>query len=176
MQVVNMTVIFSLDNRLDLSKVEEAIPDSIYNPHTFSAVKVRELQTNYSALIFNSGKVVITGVTSEEKASIAAHHLYEGLSSVFQLNFGNLEVKNMVGSFVLSHQVNLISFYNCFKGRCSYEVELFPALFYKPKDIRGTVTIFRTGRINITGVRSYTELDLIEFHIKQILINHAILN
>ena len=158
MEIVNMTVLFDLNNKIDLWKLVEVLPDAIYNPHTFSGAKIRELQPNYSALVFCSGKVVITGTTSMAKANAAASHLVGMLEDDFDVSFGTLIVKNLVASFHHGRRVDLVEFYNKHKKESSYEIELFPALFYKPKHIKGTITIFSTGRINLTGVRTFEDL------------------
>ena len=160
-----MTVMFDLESRFDPRKVVEAIPDSIYNPHKFSGVKVYNLQPFYSALVFNSGKVTITGVTSMEHAEKAARHLYESLRTHINVRYGSLEICNFVGSMKIDSPIHLINFYNSHREFSSYEVELFSGLFYKPCKVNGTITLFRTGQINLTGVRTYQEMELLKNHI-----------
>jgi transcription initiation factor TFIID TATA-box-binding protein len=57
---------------LDLRKIALSCRNAEYNPKRFAAVIIRIRDPKTTALIFNSGKMVITGAKSEEQSNIAA--------------------------------------------------------------------------------------------------------
>jgi len=73
---------------LDLRQIALQARNCEYNPRRFAAVIMRhrdalkpELRT--TALIFRSGKVVVTGAKSEELAETAAKHFSKILKKLF---------------------------------------------------------------------------------------------
>jgi TATA-box binding protein (TBP) (component of TFIID and TFIIIB) len=57
-------------NSIPLEQLEE--PNSIYEPEQFPAAIVRSTNPKASYLLFNSGKIIITGVKTEEELQEAA--------------------------------------------------------------------------------------------------------
>ena len=58
--------------RLDLKDIVTRSRNSEYNPKRFAAVVMRIREPKSTALIFQAGKIVITGARSEDNAWIAA--------------------------------------------------------------------------------------------------------
>jgi transcription initiation factor TFIID TATA-box-binding protein len=59
-QVRNIVATISLDKSLNLKKLVKNIPNSIYEPDVFVALRYK-IKEGQSALIFSSGKIVIAG-------------------------------------------------------------------------------------------------------------------
>ena len=57
---------------LDLSKIANQTRNAEYNPRRFAAVIMRIREPKSTALIFSSGKMVVTGAKGEEQAKRAA--------------------------------------------------------------------------------------------------------
>jgi transcription initiation factor TFIID TATA-box-binding protein len=62
----------NLDCQLDLPKVNFRTRNSEYNPKRFCGVVMRLRDPRATALIFSSGKVVVTGVRHEQNAVLAS--------------------------------------------------------------------------------------------------------
>ena len=58
--------------KLDLRKIALSVRNAEYNPKRFAAVIIRIREPKTTALVFSSGKMVITGAKSEEKSYTAA--------------------------------------------------------------------------------------------------------
>ena len=70
--IQNVVATFNVGCPLDLKGIAMSSRNSEYNPRRFSAVIARQRDPRATALIFASGKVVITGARSEENARLAA--------------------------------------------------------------------------------------------------------
>ena len=68
--VRNIVALLTLPNPIPLEQLEE--PNSIYEPEQFPAVIVKSNEPKATYLIFNSGKIIISGVKTEEELEEAA--------------------------------------------------------------------------------------------------------
>lgn len=59
-------------NELDLRKINFCTRNTEYNPSRFKGLVMRIREPKTTALIFRSGKIVVTGAKSEEAALLAA--------------------------------------------------------------------------------------------------------
>jgi transcription initiation factor TFIID TATA-box-binding protein len=68
--VRNIVALLTLPNPIPLEQLEE--PNSIYEPEQFPAAIVKSNEPKATYLIFNSGKIIISGVKTEEELEEAA--------------------------------------------------------------------------------------------------------
>merc|ERR1719393_151791 len=68
----NVVATVNLGCKLDLKVIALQARNSEYNPKRFAAVIMRIREPKTTALIFSSGKMVVTGAKSEEAARTAA--------------------------------------------------------------------------------------------------------
>ena len=68
--VRNIVALLTLPNPIHLEQLEE--PNSIYEPEQFPAAIVKTAAPKATYLIFSSGKIIISGVKTEEKIQEAA--------------------------------------------------------------------------------------------------------
>ena len=71
-ELQNIVSTANLSIKLDLRKIALNCRNAEYNPKRFAAVIIRIRDPKTTALIFSSGKMVITGAKSEEQSQIAA--------------------------------------------------------------------------------------------------------
>lgn len=57
---------------LDLMKINFCTRNSEYNPQRFSGIVMRIREPQTTALVFQSGKMVVTGARCEDDSSLAA--------------------------------------------------------------------------------------------------------
>ena len=69
----------------------------------------------------------------------------------------NFSLRNMVLSYAVGRAINLVEFYDRHKSKCSYEVELFPGLIYRSQSPKVTFTLFASGKVNATGIKTENE-------------------
>ena len=68
----NIVATVNLDCRLDLKTVALHARNAEYNPKRFAAVIMRIREPKTTALIFASGKMVVTGAKSEDDSKLAS--------------------------------------------------------------------------------------------------------
>ncbi len=68
----NIVATVNLDCKLDLKTIALHARNAEYNPKRFAAVIMRIRDPKTTALIFSSGKMVVTGAKSEEMSRLAA--------------------------------------------------------------------------------------------------------
>lgn len=68
----NVVATVNLGTKLDLQKIALKTRNAEFNPQRFSAVIMRIREPKATALIFSSGKMVVTGAKSEDASRLAA--------------------------------------------------------------------------------------------------------
>ena len=68
----NIVATVNLDCRLDLKTIALHARNAEYNPKRFAAVIMRIREPKTTALIFASGKMVVTGAKSEDDSKLAS--------------------------------------------------------------------------------------------------------
>ena len=80
-QVRNLVANTDFKKLLDIEKMARTIPKSMYEPEIFAGL-IHRIQGSVVALIFNSGKVIITGSKTIEEINSAYFHLKEFFDEV----------------------------------------------------------------------------------------------
>jgi len=82
---------------LDLKTIAMHARNAEYNPKRFSAVIMRIREPKTTALIFKSGKMVVTGAKSEEQARQAARKYARIVQKLdFPARFTDFKIQNIV--------------------------------------------------------------------------------
>ncbi|XP_049420342.1 uncharacterized protein LOC125881297 [Epinephelus fuscoguttatus] len=160
--IVNVISTVKLGCRLDLSFIARNAWNVEFNPmvlilfQKFKALFMRIREPQSTAVIYESGIVVCTGTKSEEQSRLAARKFARKVQKLgFPARFLNFRIQNMVASYK-SLPINLEQMAS--HEHCSYEPELFQALFYS--GIPGVViTITTKGKIVLTGAKSRAEIE-----------------
>ncbi len=76
----------------------------------------------------------------------------------YDVNISYGKIENMVGSIDCGIDLDLTSLASKIGSKASFETELFPGLIYT-LHIECKVTLFRSGKINITGAKCEEELN-----------------
>eukprot|EP00326_Haptolina_ericina_P035395 CAMPEP_0181255040 /NCGR_PEP_ID=MMETSP1096-20121128/48932_1 /TAXON_ID=156174 ORGANISM="Chrysochromulina ericina, Strain CCMP281" /NCGR_SAMPLE_ID=MMETSP1096 /ASSEMBLY_ACC=CAM_ASM_000453 /LENGTH=162 /DNA_ID=CAMNT_0023353131 /DNA_START=196 /DNA_END=681 /DNA_ORIENTATION=+ len=129
----NVVATCNLAVELDLKRIAMQARNAEYNPKRFSAVIMRVREPKTTALIFKSGKVVVTGAKSEEQARSAARKYARIIQKVGFDNakFKDFKIQNIVGSCDVKFPIRLEGIMYKHSLYSSYEPELFPGLIYR---------------------------------------------
>lgn len=150
---------------LDLDKICEILPASSYDRKKFAAMTIRLHDPNCTILLFSSGKLVVTG----------GKNWYESiLSCLFLRNFlqenivGNIfflrccEVQNIVAHVEIIQDkryfLNIDAMYAELNLQCTFQKQMFPGLIFRPQASPVVLLCFYSGKIVITGGRSYKDV------------------
>ncbi|XP_074519936.1 uncharacterized protein LOC141785496 [Halichoeres trimaculatus] len=132
---------------LDLNYIAANAWNVQYNEKRFLGLNMRIRKPRATGNIYSTGKLVCLGTESVEESRVAARRLARILQKLgFPVRFLKFKVHNITAS-CKTHPVNLELMAN-HRG-CSYEPELFPALFYSVMPGMN-VTVHRGGTLSFT--------------------------
>lgn len=163
LRIVNIVSTCTLNKNLDLKYINEKFFQTIYKPKTFSGL-VKKFP-NGSVLIFNNGKLVITGTKTEEIGKKLARKVARMVFA--SPNLTDFTIQNIVATCDFKTTFNLKILHEKFPNAI-LEPERYAGLVVDLNDVK--VIIFHTGKVNFTKAKSMDQLDscflelLIIFH------------
>ena len=141
-------------------------------------MRIREPKT--TALIFASGKMVVTGAKSEDDSKLAARKYARIIQKLgFDAQFKDFKIQNIVGSCDVKFPIRLEGLAYSHGNFSSYEPEvrrlllerlrlltspplqLFPGLIYRMVKPKVVLLIFVSGKIVLTGAKVSDALSFI---------------
>ena len=158
-RIENIVATVSLDQELNLSVIERNVPNVEYDPDQFPGLILRLEAPKITALIFKSGKMVVTGAKSTAE-------IIRGVKRIIKLliKHGTLivtrpkvQIQNIVASANLGVEVNLEKA-ALLLPNSMYEPEQFPGLIFRMDDPKVVFLIFSSGKMVITGAKSEEEV------------------
>ncbi len=154
LKIENVVASTKLIDSLDLVSLAAQIPGAEYNKKRFPGVVLRMQEPKIAALVFGSGKVVLTGAKSIPS-------LAEGLNALVKLmkdlkveinDNPTYSIQNIVTSADLGSRINLNKIaMSLTLDKIEYEPEQFPGLVYRLDDPKVVVLLFGSGKLIITG-------------------------
>lgn len=97
--IQNIVSTANLDCKLNLKAIALLLENAVYNPKIFSGLIMRIKEPKSTALIFNSGKIVVLGAKTEEDSKKASRKIGKTLKSLnFKVIFKNFRMENIVAS------------------------------------------------------------------------------
>lgn len=157
--IQNVVASANLFVKVPLEKVAKKLVNTEYNPEQFPGLVIRLEKPKISALIFSSGRIVVTGAKSKAMVEDAVEEIKKELRKV-EINAtkkSEINIQNVVASGDIGMTLNLNKL--AFQLETSeYEPEQFPGLVYKVPNSHITFLLFGTGRIVCTGAKTKTEV------------------
>lgn len=154
-KIENIVATVTLDQTLDLHAIARSVPNIEYDPEEFPGLIFRLDNPRLTALIFNSGKMVVTGAKSTQM-------LIKGFKRIIRIFVRHgiiivgkpkIQIQNIVASANLNVEVNLEK--AAFElSNAMYEPEQFPGLIHRMSDPKVVLLIFSSGKMVITGAKS----------------------
>lgn len=155
----NIVATVNLDCRLDLKTIALHARNAEYNPKRFAAVIMRIREPKTTALIFASGKMVVTGAKSEDDSKLASRKYARIIQKLgFNAKFTDFKIQNIVGSCDVKFPIRLEGLAFSHGTFSSYEPELFPGLIYRMVKPKIVLLIFVSGKIVLTGAKVREEI------------------
>jgi transcription initiation factor TFIID TATA-box-binding protein len=121
-------------------------------------MRIREPKT--TALIFASGKMVVTGAKSEDDSKLAARKYARIIQKLgfTDARFTDFKIQNIVGSCDVKFPIRLEGLAFGHNQYSSYEPELFPGLIYRMVKPKIVLLLFVSGKIVLTGAKVREEI------------------
>ncbi len=158
-KIENIVATVILDHPLDLNLIETRIPDVDYNPDQFPGLVYRLQKPKVTALIFKSGKMVITGSKSVKELVVSVKRILRTLMEhgIEIRGRPQIQIQNIVASANLHVYIDLEKAAFILE-RSMYEPEQFPGLIYRMDKPRVVLLIFSSGKMVITGAKREEEV------------------
>jgi len=145
---------------LDLRQIAIRARNSEFNPQRFPACIMRIQAPRTTALAFSTGKMIVTGAPDVPSAKRATKKHALLLKKVgFDVRITNYRISNMIGTTDVHVPVALETFAARYPHQTSYEPEIFPGAMFYMTEPACCCTVFCSGRITITGVKSVEDLE-----------------
>ena len=157
--IVNVVSSASIDQKMDLIKIEKKFPETEYNPEQFPGLVFRLTNPKTATLIFRTGKMVCTGAKSEELSITAVNMVVQKLRKA-KINIKKdaiISVQNIVSSINLGGKIHLEKAARTLP-RSMYEPEQFPGLIHRMLDPKTVILIFASGKLVCVGAKLETEI------------------
>ena len=155
----NIVATVNLKCALELRDIALKAKNAEYNPKRFAAVIMRIREPKTTALIFASGKMVVTGARSEEDSRKASRQFAKIIMKLgYQVKFTEFKIQNIVGSCDVRFAIRLEGLAATHSKFCSYEPEMFPGLIYKMAQPKIVLLIFVSGKIVLTGAKDRSDI------------------
>ncbi len=158
-EIVNVVASATIDQKLDLYKIQDKFSDVEYNPDQFPGAVFRLRNPKTATLIFRTGKMVCTGSKSEEMAIKAVRTVVQKLrkEGIKIKKDAVVTVQNIVSSINLGGKVNLEKAARTLP-RSMYEPEQFPGVIHRMIDPKTVILIFASGKLVCTGAKTETDV------------------
>ena len=158
-EIVNVVASATIDQKLDLNKIQEKFPDVEYHPDVFPGAVFRLRNPKTATLLFSTGKMVCTGSKSEEIAVKAVNTVVNKLrkEGIKIKKNAVVTVQNIVSSINLGGRVSIEKVARTLP-RSMYEPEQFPGVIHRMIDPKVVILIFSSGKLVCTGGK--TEKDV----------------
>ena len=160
MNIVSVVLSAYIDGKIDIENISDFIPVE-YEPDLFHGAIYRNINPKFTVIIFNTGRMRSMGTKSinsgKEAIRIVIKKLLEHDLIIGKSNIKKVNVENIVGSGYLGFKVDLYEAGIILEGSL-YEPEQFPGLICKMGNEKGTIILFKSGKINIMGLKTPKEI------------------
>jgi transcription initiation factor TFIID TATA-box-binding protein len=165
--LVGTTTLYCSTGNINLDFIHAVLPNTYYDKNRFAAITIRVYKPSTTALLFTSGKLVLTGAVSWLECLLASLRIARLLCRVCPGSFfcvTDTQVQNIVGNAVVplptNYVLDLRSLYNDHGTIATWQPSMFPGLVLRQDACPVVLLLFYSGRCVITGGK--TERDIHE--------------
>lgn len=158
--IQNILCSFQLRTEIDLKQTTFRLRNAEYNPRKINAVVLRLRRPKATALIYQGGKVSISGPQTMDDAVMAAKKCAKTMQKIGyrEAVFSNFKIENIIARADVAFPVRLEQLAYDHKACASYEPELFAGCVYRMDEPKCCALVFVTGKMVINGTKNMEEL------------------
>jgi transcription initiation factor TFIID TATA-box-binding protein len=163
--MVSTSVVAGSEMPINLSQLAMLLPCSTYDRKRFAAITIRIDNPRCTALLFTSGKLVITGVKSWYECLLASLCIGRIISRLFahaKYHIINCDVQNIVAHSEIrlmpGQILNIQQMYESMAMECTYQRNMFPGLIYRGKGAPVVLLCFYSGKVVLTGGKTIRDI------------------
>ena len=161
LKIENIVASGVIAESIDLVEFSSKVENCELNKKRYPGAVYRIADPKIAALIFSSGKVVLTGIRNNKALTDGLAIIIKSLKKVGikPLKEPKVAITNMVCSYDLGRYINLNKIVVTLNvENIEYEPEQFPGLLYRIKDPKIVVLIFSSGKIILTGGKNLEDV------------------
>lgn len=161
LKIENIVASGVIAESIDLVELSNKVKGCELNKKRFPGAVYRIADPKIAALIFTSGKVVLTGIRNNKALADGLAIIIKSLkqAGIKPLKTPKIAITNMVCSYDLGRYINLNKVVIALNvENIEYEPEQFPGLVYRIKDPKIVVLIFSSGKIILTGGKNLEDV------------------
>lgn len=165
-KIENIVATVTLDQNLDLHAIAKSVANIEYDPEEFPGLIYRLSKPRLTALIFNSGKMVVTGAKSTAQLIDGFKKIIRSFTKhgIIIVGKPKIQIQNIVASANLGVEVDLEKAAFLLKN-VMYEPEQFPGLIHRMDEPKVVLLIFSSGKMVITGAKSEEDVNSAVYNI-----------
>lgn len=142
--------------KLDLEFIARSLRYSTYDRKRFAAITIRISNPKITALLFSSGKLVVTGAVSKQMAMNATRQIIGNLRRLYRLSsmsYSRHLIQNIVCNVCVPDimTIDISRIYKEHNNLCTYQPKIFPGLIFRPSRSPIVLLVFKSSRIIVTG-------------------------
>ncbi len=163
LKIENIVASGAIADSIDLEVISTTIENCELNKKRFPGAVYRIQDPKIAMLIFSSGKVVLTGVKSNDALKIGLDHLVTKLkeAGIACYEEPRVAITNMVCSYDMGNKINLNKVVMTLSlENIEYEPEQFPGLVYRIPEPKIVALLFSSGKIILTGGKNMEDVKL----------------
>lgn len=161
LKIQNIVVAGRIATSLDIRSIAHEMAGCVFFPRRFPGAVYHLNEPKAVALLFASGKIVVSGISCMENVRKSLDVLIRTLNGLgyATLPEPDVSVTNMVCSYDTGSKINLINVITTFNyENVEYEPEQFPGLVYRIADPKIVALIFTSGKIIFTGAKNIDDV------------------
>ena len=176
LKIENIVASGVIAESIDLVMLSEKVKNCELNKKRFPGAVYRIEKPKIAALIFSTGKIVMTGIRNDKALADGLAIVIKSLKEegIEPLKEPRIAITNMVCSYNLGTRINLNKIVLTLNvENIEYEPEQFPGLVYRIKEPKLVVLLFSSGKIILTGGKNLEDvrkgLDVLEQKLESVL-------
>ncbi|MDD1693090.1 MAG: TATA-box-binding protein [Methanoregula sp.] len=160
-KIENIVASGAIADSIDLVELSETVEHCELNKKRFPGAVLRLQNPKITVLVFSSGKVVITGIKSQDDFVHGLDNLIQRMkeAGVTCHDAPDVAVTNIVCSYDIGKYINLNKVVITLNlEKIEYEPEQFPGLVYRISDPKIVALLFSSGKIILTGGKTMEDV------------------
>nr|WP_319375790.1 TATA-box-binding protein [uncultured Methanoregula sp.] len=155
LKIQNIVSAGSVAETIDLEHIGNTIPNCTFSKKKFPGAVIHMENPKSAALVFASGRIVLTGQKKIEDIPLALQNLlfHFTKAGIPCREVPQLRITNIVCTYDLGFPLNLVRITNALMDteQVEYEPEAFPGLVCRIKEPKIVFLLFSSGKIVVTG-------------------------
>lgn len=163
--VVSTSRVHCVNMPINLEKMSLLLKNSTYDKKRFAAITIRTCNPFCTALLFTSGKLVVTGVQSFYECVRASLSIMKLINMVYPMQsfvVHDCVVQNIVAhstfNLSLNQKFDIQAMYEHLPVDCTYQRNMFPGLIYRSNTCPVVVLCFFSGKVVLTGGKTTADI------------------